>query len=148
EVFAGEKTGHRWVQEPVVNPNEYDGSPTVGAYGVAPSVPQGWEETQAAKPLARVMRMKTGESYFIMKQIYRMGRKSDEVDLVIPGNTLVGRVHAAIVYRDGAFYLVDNSSMNGTFVNGTRLQGGGKAPLQSGDRFSLADEEFGFEIAK
>jgi len=48
-----------------------------------------------------------------------IGRDS-ACDIVLP-NQNVSRVHAKFIKRDGRFYLEDNDSTNGTFVNGVRI---------------------------
>lgn len=49
----------------------------------------------------------------------RIGR-SDECDLVIP-RSVVSRRHARIFLRDGAVWIEDQGSTNGTWVNGRRI---------------------------
>lgn len=42
-------------------------------------------------------------------------------DLTLPGDAYVSGFHAALQHSEGTLYLYDNSSTNGTFVNGERL---------------------------
>ena len=51
---------------------------------------------------------------------YTVGRKVDR-DLVI-ADPRVSRDHALIVSENGQFYVVDQGSKHGTFVNGERVQ--------------------------
>mgnify|MGYP001085235873 CR=1 FL=1 len=51
----------------------------------------------------------------------------------------ISRRHAAIVRRQGAIYVVDLGSMNGTFVNNKRLSPQSAHILADGDRLSLAN---------
>jgi hypothetical protein len=60
-------------------------------------------------------------------------------DLTFSSNT-VSREHAAIVFRDGRWYLEDRGSYNGTFLNGTRLQPGMPLPLRHADRIGIGSE--------
>lgn len=57
--------------------------------------------------------------------------------LCIPEHT-VSRRHARIRLRDGAYFVEDLHSFNGTFVSGKRLQPGAWHPLCDGDEFSVA----------
>jgi DNA-binding response OmpR family regulator len=50
---------------------------------------------------------------------------------------LVSRVHARISHDGSRFMLADAGSVNGTYLNGTRLSE--PAPLMHGDRIGLAD---------
>src|SRR3982751_3417020 len=59
--------------------------------------------------------------------------RDDTNDLVVPTKT-VSRNHAAIVLREGRWYLEDRGSYNGTFLNGTRVQPGSPLPLRHADR--------------
>lgn len=69
-----------------------------------------------------------------------LGRSMDN-DLVLPdAEGVVSRVHAAIVFHDGAYFLVDKST-NGTFLNNApqRLVGGQEHLLSEGDTISIGD---------
>jgi pSer/pThr/pTyr-binding forkhead associated (FHA) protein len=54
------------------------------------------------------------------------------------------RRHAKFSFVDGAVWLEDLNSANGTFVNGTKLTG--KVKLTSGDRLRFDVEEFDFKV--
>ncbi|HEX8926946.1 MAG TPA: SpoIIE family protein phosphatase [Terriglobales bacterium] len=67
---------------------------------------------------------------------FTIGRKADR-DLVLedPG---ISREHAVILCEDGRFYLADNGSRHGTFVNGERKS---HALLAHGDRITFGAPE-------
>jgi FHA domain len=52
----------------------------------------------------------------------------------------VSRHHAAVVFRDGRWYVEDRGSFNGTFLNGTRVQPGTPLPLRHADRIGVGAE--------
>ena len=57
-------------------------------------------------------------------------------DVVLPkGN--VSKAHASIAVRQGAFFVQDNNSTNGTYINGTRI--GEEQPLEISDRVYIGD---------
>ena len=58
--------------------------------------------------------------------------------------TNISRTHAAIVYRNGAFAIVDNNATNGTNVNGVAVPAGKDRALTGNETIRLADEEFLF----
>jgi phosphoserine phosphatase RsbU/P len=60
---------------------------------------------------------------------YTVGRKVDR-DLVIP-DPRVSREHASIISENGEFFIVDEGSKLGTFVNGERVE---RRKLQRNDR--------------
>lgn len=76
---------------------------------------------------------------------FRLGKGRDN-NYCITGNSAVSRRHAYIVREQDDFYLSDDSSTNGTFVNGRRLEMGERILLSHGDEIVLADEEFAVEI--
>jgi len=72
---------------------------------------------------------------------FSVGRKVDK-DLVIP-DPRVSRDHAIIVAENGDFYVVDQGSKHGTFVNGERIQ---RQRLQRNDRLEFGVREVAYVI--
>ena len=56
----------------------------------------------------------------------------------------VSREHAAVILRDGRWFLEDRASYNGTFLNGTRVRAGTLLPLRHGDRIGFGSEMVAF----
>ena len=65
-----------------------------------------------------------------------LGRQSDN-DWVLPADASLSRRHCRIVYEQGAFAIIDTSSL-GSEVNGRRLGNGQRALLSDGDRINLS----------
>src|SRR5919109_4073283 len=72
---------------------------------------------------------------------FTVGRKVDK-DLVI-ADPRVSRDHAKIVSEDGIFFLIDEGSKHGTFVNGQRVQ---RQRLQRNDRLEFGVREGAYVI--
>jgi len=72
---------------------------------------------------------------------YTVGRKIDR-DLVIP-DPRVSREHASIVAENGEFFVVDQSSKHGTFVNGERIE---RRKLQRNDRLEFGARDVAYLI--
>ncbi len=89
-----------------------------------------------------IMRMRTEEEFYVDKDEFLMGKERARVDYCITSNPTVSRTHVKLLKRDGRLYLVDMNATNGTYVNGERVTAGNEVPLEVGDRFRLADEEF------
>ena len=71
-----------------------------------------------------------------------IGKKQEFVDLVIPFNKMISRKHCRVTNMNGIYYINDEGSANGTFVNGIRLNPGQKIQMNRGDVIRLADSDF------
>ena len=72
---------------------------------------------------------------------FSVGRKVDK-DLVIP-DPRVSRDHALIVAENGDFFVVDQGSKHGTYVNGERVQ---RQKLQRNDRLEFGVRDVAYVI--
>ena len=88
---------------------------------------------------------KTNERVLLSECVTRIGKKRDSVDFCIAGNPAVSRHHADIVRKDGAYYLIDQNSLNKSRVNGVFASPMQEVLLYAGDRIDLADEILIFE---
>ena len=57
------------------------------------------------------------------------------------GHGYVGSEHAYFLCREDGVYLVDNNSMNHTWLNGQMLPANQPQPVKPGDVIKMADEE-------
>lgn len=99
------------------------------------------ESVTTLKIYPRLLRKRTGEIIKINKLEFSVG-KGKTADFSIDNNTAVSRVHAKIYTRGGRFFIQDNNSTNGTFVDNERLEPGTETEISSGQIIKLADEEF------
>src|SRR5579862_9645336 len=72
---------------------------------------------------------------------FSVGRKVDK-DLVIP-DPRVSRDHALIVAENGDFFVVDQGSKHGTFVNGERIQ---RQKLEANDRLEFGARDSAYVL--
>lgn len=70
------------------------------------------------------------------------GAEADDVNYVIIGEPTIGRRHAVIEFKKHCFWVVDQSSLNGTFVNDRRIEHATR--LKHGDRLRFHRHEFEF----
>ena len=89
---------------------------------------------------------RTGEKIVIDKSDFRSGREENYVDFCIDDNSSVGRNHAEIIQKDGAYFIRDLRSLNFTRVNGEKVSPSLEVELWDNDVISLANEEFEFHI--
>jgi hypothetical protein len=83
----------------------------------------------------------TGKRTFI-------GRQPREVTqsnfVIVIADDAISRSHARIDCKDGGYWLEDTNSVNGTYVNGVRLEG--SHLLRNGDKIRFAKFEFDFAL--
>lgn len=72
-----------------------------------------------------------------------------DLDLTLNGAEEAGvsRRHAAISYRDGAYWLEDLDSTNYTWLNGQRLDPRKPIPVQNGDQIELGNLRMWFYVS-
>ena len=80
------------------------------------------------------------QKYLIDKDQFIIGRGSKTSDLPIrDGN--ISRKHAAVIRRNGAYYIKDLGSTNGIDYNGMRID---NKRIEEGDVFTICDYELQF----
>jgi pSer/pThr/pTyr-binding forkhead associated (FHA) protein len=87
-----------------------------------------------------VLILPTGAQMPVTKDRFLIGR-SAACDLRL-AETAISRRHALLRFSDGAWYLQDQGSAAGTFVNGVRQAA---ARLQPGDRITIGSTTFVFQ---
>jgi pSer/pThr/pTyr-binding forkhead associated (FHA) protein len=80
-----------------------------------------------------------GESFFIKKDIFKIGRNPDS-DILLDDIT-VSRQHAVIEKAGGDLFIKDMESLNGTYVNGKIIE---LSKLSNGDRVQIGKYLFLF----
>jgi two-component system cell cycle response regulator len=81
-----------------------------------------------------------GQVYEVSDDVTVIGR-SDEADITVMDPNM-SRRHAMIVYRDGAFFVSDLNSTNGTFVNQEQVETA--YSFDEGDKLTFGDVTFKF----
>ncbi len=88
--------------------------------------------------------VRNNETMELTEEEVIIGRSEELCNYIIKNNSMIGRCHATIINARESCRLVDNNSLNGTYLNGHRLKQGEEYVLQDGDRILLANEEFIF----
>jgi hypothetical protein len=91
-----------------------------------------------------LIRESNGETIYINKNIFRIGRDRNRVDYAISDNTAISRSHVAIVSRNGEYFAIDNNTANHTYINEVMLSANVETPIHEGDVLRLANESFRF----
>ncbi len=104
------------------------------------------QETDFLEPVsARLIRRKDGVVYRIDGDRAMIG-SGEAADIRIENNHAISRSHAWIRRINGKYFVEDNQSKNGTFVNGMRLQPKIKEAVCAGSILRLANEDFEFVL--
>lgn len=93
---------------------------------------------------ASLKRQVTGEKIELGKPSFVLGKNPEKSDYAVAGNTNISRIHAVITTRNGRYYVMDQNSTNGTFINGRIIKAGQETEILPGDCLMLANEEFIF----
>lgn len=83
-------------------------------------------------------------SAFALDAITSLGR--DVNNSIVVEDEFVSATHAALTYRGRAWYVEDLGSTNGTWVNGTRVDG--LSPIAFGDEIQLGQVRLRLERAR
>lgn len=100
-------------------------------------------------PKAVLIKLTTNEEIAISPPKMIIGRVASEknkpiIDYSIETNSMISRFHAAIIYKNREFYLVDCGAVNKTFLNSDELDINKEYLLRDGDVIKLANEKFRF----
>ena len=115
-------------------------TPTAARAAAPVNVPEAWlidSEGHAGLPPRRL-----GAKPLMVGRIG--GEDVDQLDYYAVDKPTIGRRHAVIKFRDSAFWVIDQGSVNGTFVNGQRVAG--EHRLRNGDHVKFHKYEFEFQL--
>lgn len=89
----------------------------------------------------RLINQGNGKDIMLNPLPLRIGSKKEDCDCCID-NIMVSRNHAVLSYECGNYYIEDNDSTNGTFVNGSRISPYEPVLIREGDTVSFANEKY------
>ncbi len=92
-----------------------------------------------------ILTMSDGRNVIVDQPMFKIGKNAAITDYQLFGNQTISRLHSVITRNDGKFFIIDNDSTNGTFVNGQRIS---TDPVQivAGDVIRFADTDMTFDI--
>lgn len=70
------------------------------------------------------------------------GKDTEHLDYIVVNESTIGRRHALIEFKDYSYWIIDQGSINGTFVNGQAVSS--EVRLKHGDRIRLHKCDFEF----
>ncbi len=123
--------GYQQPQRPPPSSNGGPQSSPGGSQGAPPSSPGGGPT---------LFLLYNGQRYPVTKDQFIIGRGSKTSDLAIKDGN-ISRKHAAVIRRNGTFYIKDLGSTNGIDYKGMRID---NKRIDEGDIFHLCDYELRF----
>jgi predicted component of type VI protein secretion system len=137
-----------WVQ-PVARADNGHDAPTVRADGLETVPAPAPAPSAIDNPARMTLRTDSGEAKqeFVLEKIeFAIGRGPNS-DILLSKDKLTSRRHATISYEQGTYFLIDERSANGTFVNGQQLEEKTPYKLQNGDVVSIGEYELVFHAS-
>lgn len=89
-----------------------------------------------------LFRTKDGKKITVNKCTFVIGKSEANCDYVISDNNAISRKHATISIANGKYYVVDNSSTNGTYIDDIRIDADKSYEILPGQKIRFADDEF------
>ena len=105
-----------------------------------PAPPQSAPPPQMGSAGPTLFLVYNGQRYPVTKDQFIIGRGSKTSDLPIKDGN-ISRKHAAVILRNGVFYIKDLGSTNGIDFKGVRID---NKRIDEGDVFHLCDYELRF----
>jgi hypothetical protein len=116
------------------------GSPGMAQHSPAPQMPSPAAMPQMGSAGPTLFLIYNGQRYAVTKDQFIIGRGSKTSDLPIKDGN-ISRKHAAVIRRNGTFYIKDLGSTNGIDYKGMRID---NKRIDEGDVFHLCDYELRF----
>ena len=95
---------------------------------------------------ASLHRVRTGKTTKFKKNVTTIGKSKMRSDIIIEENPTISRKHCTIYFENGSYYLEDNGSSNGTWLDDKKIQPEEKVILRNKSKIRFSDEEFIFYI--
>jgi pSer/pThr/pTyr-binding forkhead associated (FHA) protein len=118
--------------------------PTLREAGPAPTAQATLDRIE--QPARFVLRADSGETlqeYHLDKVEMVVGRAPNS-DILLSKDKLTSRRHATVRYENNQYYLYDDHSANGTFVNGQQIEDTIPYLLRDGDQVGIGEHELVF----
>ena len=118
--------------------------PHGGAQMMGAGLGAGFEGTPAVQPQIPVYLVFDNQKYRIDKEQFIIGRGTKSSDLPIKDGN-ISRKHAAVIRRNGTYFIKDLGSTNGIDFKGMRID---NKRIEEGDIFHLCDYELRFTFKR
>lgn len=100
---------------------------------------------ETATKRAFLVQSSTSNKFELVCPVTVFGRSNDKSDYVIQNSAMSG-MHATVLKENESYFILDNNSSNGTWLNDKRLKPNTKIKLNSNDKICFANENMIFTI--
>ncbi len=100
-----------------------------------------------ARPAVFLVNHRDNSIIPIVNDEFFIGRDPAKTDYCISDNSAISRVHAKIYFDNGRYFISDCNSVNGTYINETRIMPSDSFVLFDGSEIRLNTERFTFRIS-
>lgn len=112
-------------------------------YARTPPIDIEREKTKIDSDVIRLVAMNASRFELVVdSDSVLIGKNEEIVDKVITFNEMISRKHCRIVCANGGYFISDEGSTNGTYVNGAKIAPGQRYQINRGDIIRLADSDF------
>ncbi len=129
---------------PATPPPHPHGGPQMMGAGLGAGFTAGFDGTPAVQPQVPVYLVFDNQKYRIDKDQFIIGRGTKSSDLPIKDGN-ISRKHAAVIRRNGTYFIKDLGSTNGIDFKGMRID---NKRIEEGDVFHLCDYELRFTFKR
>lgn len=102
------------------------------------------EQEQEPRSDALLVSLYSGAAYPLQKDHIRIGRLAQDCDIAFPENPKISRDHAELLCTQGQYSVLDQDSLNHTYLNGTKLEPQQPRELRCFDELMMAQERLIF----
>ena len=88
-----------------------------------------------------LVQFSTQKLFVCRTNMTKLGQDPHMCDVSFADNGVISQHHADIIVKDGRNYILDADSTNGTYVDGSRLENGGKAEIRDYAEIGLSSSE-------
>lgn len=119
----------------------------IGEEAASVGAPVSEKVTDTVENTAFLLRTRTNEKIVITKDKFCVGSDSLNVDYCVTGNADVEDIHAFIIKKGNEYFILDNNTRKGTFMNNVALiYEEGAVFLPHGAHLRFGSEEFDFKM--
>lgn len=121
-----------------------EGTTVLGAVDVGTTVLSNEQLCGIVYP--HLVRQKDSSIINVNKTLFSIGKNQANNDYAIVDNSAISRKHVSLKVSGGKYFVKDEGSTNGTYIDDVKIEAGKEVEICAGQRLRLSDDEFSFMI--